>query len=101
VEKGPVVDGERQNRCREDRQNCKNQKTQKTNREEQYREILKQIQGNPAKTKTKENQNKNNTKETKDRETKEKHKTKGRTINRRRLERDLAGTQLRKVVMGE
>jgi hypothetical protein len=29
----------------------KNQKTHKTNRKKQYREILKQIQGNPAKQK--------------------------------------------------
>jgi hypothetical protein len=33
-------------------------KTHKTNRKEQYREILKQIQGNPEKQNTKENQNK-------------------------------------------
>jgi hypothetical protein len=30
-----------------------NQKTHKTNKEEQYKKILKQIQGNPAKTKYK------------------------------------------------
>jgi hypothetical protein len=52
------MDGVRQNRLREDQQNCKNQKTHKTNRKKQHREILKQIQGNPAKQNTKENQNK-------------------------------------------
>jgi hypothetical protein len=58
VEKGQAVDGVRQNRRKKDRQNCKNKKTHKTNRKEQYREILKQIQGNPTKQNTKENQNK-------------------------------------------
>jgi hypothetical protein len=52
------VDGARQNKRKEDRQNCKNKKTHKTNRKKQYREILKQIQGNPAKQNTMENQNK-------------------------------------------
>jgi hypothetical protein len=51
TEKGPAVDGMRRNRRGEDQQNCKNQKTHKTNKEEQYKEILKQIQGNLAKTK--------------------------------------------------
>jgi hypothetical protein len=54
VEKGPAMDREWRNRRGEDQQNCKNKKTHKTNRVEQYREILKQIQGNPAKTKYKE-----------------------------------------------
>jgi hypothetical protein len=36
----------------------KNKKAYKTNRKEQYRKILKQIQGNPAKQNTKKNQNK-------------------------------------------
>jgi hypothetical protein len=53
AEKGPAVDEEWRNRRGEDRQNYKNQKTHETNREKQYREILKQIQGNPTKTKYK------------------------------------------------
>jgi hypothetical protein len=62
AEKGLAVDGVRQNRLREDRQNCKKKKkhthTHKINRKKQYREILKQIQGNPTKQNTKKNQNK-------------------------------------------
>jgi hypothetical protein len=54
MEKGPAMNGEWRNRRGEDRQNCKNKnKKHETNREKQYREILKQIQGNPAKTKYK------------------------------------------------
>jgi triacylglycerol esterase/lipase EstA (alpha/beta hydrolase family) len=53
MEKGPTVDRVRQNRRGEDRQNYKNQKTHKINRKEQYREILKQIQEKPSKTKYK------------------------------------------------
>jgi hypothetical protein len=71
AEKGSAVDRVRRNRRGEDRQNYKNQKTHKTNREKQYREILKQIQGNLAKTKYEgKSKQKNNTKETKYMETK-------------------------------
>jgi hypothetical protein len=53
AEKGPTMDRVRQNRCEKDRQNCKNKKTHKTSINEQYKEILKQIMENPAKTKYK------------------------------------------------
>jgi hypothetical protein len=76
-------------------------KTHKTNRKKQYREILKQIQGNQQnkiqrKIKTKNKQRKQNIGKQK-----KKHKIKSRMINRRRLRHDLAGTPLRKVAMGE
>jgi hypothetical protein len=64
----------------------------KKHREEQYREILKQIQENPTKTKKyKGNKIQGNQRKT---------KTKSRTINQRRFGHYLAGTPLRKVVMG-
>jgi aminopeptidase N len=54
----------------------KTKKTHETNREKQYRKILKQIQGNPTKTKYKGKSKQNKIKETKYRETKENIKQK-------------------------
>ena len=97
AKKGLAVNGEWQNRSGEDQQNCKNKKNKKTQNKQRGA-----IQGNPVKKKYKgKSKQKNNTKETKYMKTKEKHKTKNRTINRRRVERNLAETPLRKVVMGE
>jgi hypothetical protein len=53
AKKGPAMDEVWRNRHGEDRHNCKNQKTHKTNRKEQNEEKLKQKQGNPTKTKYK------------------------------------------------
>jgi hypothetical protein len=74
VEKGPTMDGEWQNKHGEDQQNCKTKKHTKKKREKQYREILKQLQENPTKTKYKGKSKQNKTKETKYSETKENKK---------------------------
>jgi hypothetical protein len=75
VEKGPTMDGEWRNKHGEDQQNCKTKKhTKKRRREKQYREILKQLQENPTKTKFKGKSKQNKTKETKYSETKENKK---------------------------